>query len=188
MNTKHSQVLLVFRKNPRKWNYGWSSVLKTSTALIVGIFERFCFDEVFLMALTSTEQLFLERPLYRLSCIMITYPISSNLCKKSSLQCYRLDNCPFFSSRHWRCSVRKRCSWKFRKIHRKTFLIFLVSSLEDFLFIPFQQKNEMKKGKYHDGAQVFTFLLGYWFVWRQRFQKKFDRCNLIRICCCNFHG
>ena len=34
--------------------------------LIVGIFERFgCFDEVFLMALVSTEQLFIERPLYR---------------------------------------------------------------------------------------------------------------------------
>ena len=30
MNNKHSQVLLVFRKNPRKWSYGWSSVLKTS--------------------------------------------------------------------------------------------------------------------------------------------------------------
>ena len=34
--------------------------------LIVGIFERFgCFDEVFLMAVVSTEQLFIERPLYR---------------------------------------------------------------------------------------------------------------------------
>ena len=66
MNNKHSQVLLVSRKNPRKWNYEWSSVLKTSTALIVGIFERFCcFDEVFLMALISTEQLYMERPLYR---------------------------------------------------------------------------------------------------------------------------
>ena len=32
----------------------------------LGIFERICcFDEVFLMALTSTEQLFIERPLYR---------------------------------------------------------------------------------------------------------------------------
>ena len=40
--------------------------MKTCTALIVGIFERFCFfDEVFLMARTSTEQLFIERPLYR---------------------------------------------------------------------------------------------------------------------------
>ena len=58
MNNKHSQVLLVFRKNPRKWNYG--------TTLIVGIFKRVCcFDEVFLMILTSTEQLFIERPLCR---------------------------------------------------------------------------------------------------------------------------
>ena len=77
---------------------------------------------------------------------MITYPISSNLCKKGSLQCYWLYNCSFFRSSHWRCFVRKRCSWEFCKIHRKTLLIFLVSSLEDFLFISFQQKNELKKG------------------------------------------
>ena len=67
MNNKHSQVFLVFRKNSRKWNYGWRSVLKTCTALIAGIFERICcFDKVFLMALTSTEQQFVERPLYTL--------------------------------------------------------------------------------------------------------------------------
>ena len=66
MNNKHSQVLLVFRKNPRKWNYGRSSLLKTCTTLIAGISQRICcFDEVFLMALTSTEQLFIERPLHR---------------------------------------------------------------------------------------------------------------------------
>ena len=66
MNNKHSQVLLVFRKNPRKWSFGWSSVLKTCTALIAGIFERICcFDKVFSMALTFTEQLFIEIPLYR---------------------------------------------------------------------------------------------------------------------------
>ena len=88
MNNKHSQALLIFRKNPRKWNYGWSSVLKTCTALIVGVFERICcFEEVFLMALTSTEQPFIERPFYRR---MITYPSSSNFCKKNSLPCYRL--------------------------------------------------------------------------------------------------
>ena len=40
--------------------------MKTCTTLIVGLFERFCcFDEVFLIALTSTEQVFIERPLYR---------------------------------------------------------------------------------------------------------------------------
>ena len=37
------------------------------------------------------------------------------------------------------------------------FSIFLVSSfIEDFFFIPFQQKNEIK-GKYLNGAQIFTF-------------------------------
>ena len=39
---------------------------KDPHALIVGVFKWICcFDEVFLMALTSTEQLFIERPLYR---------------------------------------------------------------------------------------------------------------------------
>ena len=43
-------------------------MLKTSTVLVVGFFEQSCcFDEVFLMALTSAEQLFIERPLYRRS-------------------------------------------------------------------------------------------------------------------------
>ena len=66
MNHKHSQVLLVFGKSPRKLNYGWRSVLKTCTALIVGFFDWICsFDEAFVMSLTSTEQLFIERPLYR---------------------------------------------------------------------------------------------------------------------------
>ena len=35
--------------------------------LMVGIFEQFCrFDEVFLMALTFKEHLFIERPVYTL--------------------------------------------------------------------------------------------------------------------------
>ena len=43
-------------------------MLKTSSVLVVGFFEQSCcFDEVFLMALTSAEQLFIERPLYRRS-------------------------------------------------------------------------------------------------------------------------
>ena len=66
--------------------YGWSSVLKTSTALIVGIFEQICcFGEVFLMALTSREQLFIERPLYK--------RLFQNLCKKILLPCYKLELC-----------------------------------------------------------------------------------------------
>ena len=66
MGNKHSQVLLVFRKNPRKWNYRSNFMLKTTTVLAVGFFEQSCcFDEVFLMAITSAEQLFIERPLNR---------------------------------------------------------------------------------------------------------------------------
>ena len=117
MNNKHSQVLLVFRKNPGKWNYGWSSVLKTCTALIVCIFERIlCFDEIFLMPLPSTEQLFIERLFYTRFLYNDHLPsISSNLCKKISLQWYRLYNFPSFRSSHWRCSVRKTVLINFTK-------------------------------------------------------------------------
>ena len=40
-------------------------------------------------------------------------------------------------------------------------------------FISTEKWNE--KGKYPDGVEIFTFLLEYRFVWRQRFQKKFGR-------------
>ena len=66
MNNKHSQVLLLFRKNATKWNYEWSSMLKTCTTLIAGILEQIgCFDEVFLMALNIHRTAIIERTLYR---------------------------------------------------------------------------------------------------------------------------
>ena len=64
-------MFLMYRKDRGEWNYRWSSALKTCTALIVGIFKRiccfkyFCYLSVFLMVLTSTEQLFIERPFFR---------------------------------------------------------------------------------------------------------------------------
>ena len=42
-----------------------------------------------------------------ISCIMIIYPISSNLCKKISLQYYRLYNFPSFRSSYWRCIFKE---------------------------------------------------------------------------------
>ena len=90
---------------------------------IIGILEQICcFDEVFLMALTSTVQLFIERPLFidiHVSWIMITYPISINLCKNISLECYQLSNCPSFRSSCWRCSVRKSVLRNFAKFTGK---------------------------------------------------------------------
>ena len=49
------------------------------------------------------------------SCVMITYPISSNLSKKPYLQYYRLYNFPSFRSSHRRCSVRKSVIRNFSK-------------------------------------------------------------------------
>ena len=50
---------------------------------------------------------------------MITYPISSNFCKKMSLQYYRFYNFPSFRSSHWRCSVRKGVPRNFVKFTGK---------------------------------------------------------------------
>ena len=55
------------------------------------------------------------------------------------------------------------------------FLNFRVSSfIEDFLLISFQHKKWNKKGEYPDRVQIL-FFSEYRSVWRQRFQKKFDR-------------
>ena len=68
---------------------------------------------------------------------MITYPISSNFCKKR------------FSG----------------MLSALQFSIFLVSSfIEDFLFISFQQKNEIKKGNTLMEFKYLTFLLENRFV------------------------
>ena len=66
------------------------------------------------------------------SCLVITYAISSNFCKKR------------FSG----------------MLSALQFSIFLVSSfIEDFLFILFQQKNKIKKENTLMGVQIFTILL-----------------------------
>ena len=60
-------------------------------------------------------------------------------------------------------SQEKNCAKVFFLMKLRMLLIFLMSSLEDFLLISFQQKNEMKKGKYPVGAQIFPFLLEHRF-------------------------
>ena len=66
------------------------------------------------------------------SCLVITYAISSNFCKKR------------FSG----------------MLSALQFSIFLLSSfIEDFLFILFQQKNKIKKENTLMGVQIFTILL-----------------------------
>ena len=53
------------------------------------------------------------------------------------------------------------------------------SFIDDFFFTSFQPKNEIKKGKYRNEIQIFTFLreqMNDLLTWRMyRFQKKFDR-------------
>ena len=102
---------------------------------------------------------------------MITYPISSNICKKNYLQCYWLYNFSSFRSSQCMSSVRKGVLGKvsfliklqaegtasdlshvfscWNKVTAEAIASDLsrVFFIEDFLFISFQQKNEMKKGK-----------------------------------------
>ena len=143
---------------------------------------------------------------------MMTYPISSNLCKKISLHCYWLHNFPSFSSNHGRCSFRKGALRNFAKFTGKhlwqslffnkvavagwgdCYWSFSCLFLKISCLFHFNRKMKWKKGKYPDGVQIFTFMLEYRFVWRQRFQKKFDRWQfdqkmcLKGIWCCSFHG
>ena len=137
-------MLLIFWKNPRKWNYGWTSMLKICTTFIVGIFKRFCcFDEVFLMALTSTEQLFIEKPLYR-RFLHYSQNSQENTCGKVSFLVK-------LQAEVTASDLSSIFSWRL--------LVYFIS-IEKW-------KNEMKKGKESGGVQIF--LLVYRFVWRQQF-------------------
>ena len=86
---------------------------------------------------------------------MITYPISSNFCKKH------------FSG----------------MLSALQFSIFLISSvIEDFLFISFQQKNEIKKG---NTLMEFKYLLFCWSIdlfHVKDFKRNLTDGNLIRKC------
>ena len=140
---------------------------------------------------------------------MNTYPISSNLCKKISLQCYRLYNFSSFRSSHWRCSVRKGVLRNFATFTGKQLwqsLLFnklqaeaTASNLSRvfswrFLayFISAEKWNQ--KREIPCWSSNIYFLLEYRFDWRQRFKKKIDRwlfdqkMCLKGIWCCSFHG
>ena len=93
-----------------------------------------------MISIRSTEQL-LERPL-DVSCIIITYPISSNFCKKR------------FSGTLLALQFSIFLVYSFMALQ---FSIFLVTSfIKDFLFISFQQENEIKKG---NTLMEFKYLL-----------------------------
>ena len=85
---------------------------------------------------------------------MVTYPISSNFCKKR------------FSG----------------MLSALRFSIFLISFIEDFLFISFQQKNEIKKG---NTLMEFKYLLFCWSIdlfHVKDFKRNLTDGNLIRKC------
>ena len=106
-------MLLVFRKNRRKWNYRWNFVLKTRTTLFAGILKWICcFDKVFSIALTSTEQHFIERSLYR-RFLHTLFPVT---CVKKFLCNVTIF---YFLRSHWRCSIRKGVPRNFPKFTGK---------------------------------------------------------------------
>ena len=93
---------------------------------------------------------FLERPLYRCSLHNDHFPISSNFCKKRFSGILMVLQFSIFL-------VSSFMAFQFS--------IFLVSSfIGDFLFISFQQKNEIKKGNALIEFKYLAFLLENRFV------------------------
>ena len=60
------------------------------------------------------------------------------------------------------------------------FPFFASSFIEDFFLISFQQKNEIKKGKYPDRVQIFTFFSSIDLFDVKDFQINLTDGNLIR--------
>ena len=115
---------------------------------------------------------------------MITYPISSNLCKTSSLHCYPLYNFPSFRNSHWRCFVRKGVLRNFAKFTGKRlwqsffFNTFAGWGDDSWSFSCLLLKISClfhlnRKMRWEKGNTLMEFkYLEYRFVWRQRFQIK----------------
>ena len=122
-----------------------------------------------LMAPTSTEQLFIKDLYIDTSCVMINIlrnKFSLNGSSSQEMFCKKnvLGNFSKFTGKHLWLLLYKM--WLVLQ-----FSILLVSSfIEDFLFNPFQQKNEMPWWS----SNIYCFL-EYRFPWCPGFQKKFDR-------------
>ena len=125
------------------------------------------------------------------------FPLTS---VKKYLQCYRLYNFPYFRSSHWMCSVRKGVLRNFAKFSGKhlwqslflnkvagwgdcvcSFSCLLLLN-EDFLFISFQQKNEMKKGNTLMAMKYLLFCLSIDLFDVKDVKRNLADCNLIRKC------
>ena len=161
------------------------------------------------MALTSTEQLFIERPLYR--CFLRNNLLPYVYPKQKQPPWGVFKNFAKFTRKHKCQSLFLIVSFKFLRTSFLTehlrwlllskmwlalqFSIFYVSPfIEDFLLISFQQKNEIKKGKYPDRVQIFTFFSSIDLFDVKDFKRNLTDGNLIRkrvlkiIWCCSFHG
>ena len=140
---------------------------------------------------------------------MITYSISSNLCEKCFLQCYRFYNFPFFRSSHWRCSVRKVALGNSAKFTRKHlweslffnkvtnwgnwFWSFLCVLLKISCLFHFNRKMRWKKGNTLLEFKYLLFCLSINLFDVKDLKRNLTDGNLIRKClkriyCCNFHG
>ena len=161
----------------------------------VGIFKRICyFYEVFLTALTSTEELFIEKPLWWLALFPVTC-VNKFICIVVGFTIFHLsvaatggvllENVFFEISQN---SQKNTCD-------KASFLIKLqlhaegtASDLSHVLFLKisclfhFNRKMKWKIGKYPDGVQMFTFLLEYRFFDVKDFKRNLTDDNLIRKC------
>ena len=129
---------------------------------------------------------------------MITYPISSNLCKKSSLQCYWLYNFPSFRSSYWKCSVRKGVPGNFAKLTGKhpgqslffnkvegwgdCFWSYLCLLLKISCLFHFNRKMRWKKGNTLMELKYLLFCSSINLFDIKNFKRNLIDGNLIRKC------
>ena len=129
---------------------------------------------------------------------MITYLISSNLCKKIYLQCCLLYNFPSFRSSHWRFSVRKGVLRNFAKCTGKhvrqslflnkfagrgdCFWSFSCLLLKVSCLFHFIRKIEWKKGKTLLEFKYLLFCLSIDLLDVKNFKRNLANGNLIRKC------
>ena len=131
-------VFLMYRKNPRKWNYWWNKFRSEDLQQhVLQVFSKKFANKVFLVSLRFTEQLVFGKTFYiDVSYIIITYPIFSNSYKKVSLHLswkYPIEFKYLFLL-EYRFAWRQRCKFP-KEILQMT--IWLENVFKEYLMLQF---------------------------------------------------
>ena len=97
------QVLLIYRKNPRKWNCGWNKFraedLHRTYCKVANVLVKY-----FWCQQDQRNSYFWRNLSNDVSCIMTTYPFLVTSVKNVSLGCYQLSRIFFY----WRLLIYKK--------------------------------------------------------------------------------